>query len=79
MLKLGFSKYEFNTYLEYSNNGIHIICDKKSLAYRYSPDGVELVGQELKYVHQLQNLYFALTNKELEINELIQKETKDIK
>ena len=24
-------------------------------------------GMQLKYVHQLQNLYFALTNKELEI------------
>lgn len=24
-------------------------------------------GEEIKYVHQLQNLYFALTNKELEI------------
>ncbi len=27
-----------------------------------------IIGQQIKYVHQLQNLYFALTNTELEIN-----------
>ena len=26
-----------------------------------------IIGQELKYVHQLQNLYFALTGQELEL------------
>ena len=30
---------------------------------------VDCVNRLIKYVHQLQNLYFALTNEELEINE----------
>jgi hypothetical protein len=30
--------------------------------------GLEAFGNELKYLHQLQNLYFALTGTELEVN-----------
>lgn len=51
-----------------------------NFGYRYSKPELKLdiikgdgyylsnVSKEIEYVHQLQNLYFALTNKELEIN-----------
>lgn len=51
-----------------------------NFGYRYSKPELKLdiikgdgyylsnVSKEIEYVHKLQNLYFALTNKELEIN-----------
>ena len=33
--------------------------------YFCMPDGVNVWGPKLEYVHHLQNLYYALTNKEL--------------
>lgn len=35
----------------------------------YDDDGTNEVGQVIKYVHQLQNLYFALTGEELTVKE----------
>jgi len=37
-----------------SENNLHVSCDE--------------IGIEIHYLHQLQNLYFALTGQELEIN-----------
>lgn len=34
-------------------------------------------GHELRYVHQLQNLYYSLAGKELEIGELVSNETNE--
>mgnify|MGYP003675267880 FL=1 len=60
-LMLGANNTFYNNYLDfeyfeiYESNGIWYV----------EKEGVILC--ELKYVHQLQNLYFALTNKELTI------------
>ena len=43
--------------------------DMYPLYFDYSENGSWMYGAELKYVHQLQNLYFALTGQELKIKE----------
>jgi hypothetical protein len=79
LLKLGFIKYSGRTktwrngrqfiskyYRHYSN------VDYFSLTFHVMYDMITLNNYnsrlDIKYVHQLQNLYFALTGKELEIN-----------
>jgi hypothetical protein len=58
LLKFGFCK--FKNYNDFSKGGIIIHGRKRGFVLRKSvPD--------IKYVHQLQNLYFALTGEELEI------------
>ncbi len=49
---------------DFSNNEIDL--DKTDNGFKVSFNG-SMEGVELKYLHQLQNLYFALTGKELEI------------
>ncbi len=67
LLKFGFKK---------DNHGF-VLHDKMSLSIHFSKelgfvpcwqDFVLSIKYNLKYIHQLQNLYFALTQKELEIN-----------
>lgn len=66
LLKLGFEKGE----VTYYKNDIGI-CDYHNdnnwLCSEYSAeDGLYLyIGKPIKYVHQLQNLYYALTGEEL--------------
>lgn len=66
LLKFGFEidktyVSEQNPYLDHIKNEVRISMPYFSFEYG---DGA---FNELKYVHQLQNLYFALTGKELEI------------
>ena len=62
LLKFGFSKYgRLNT-----NDNFKLIYD-----YDLSTFYLDDIGLELKHVHQLQNLYFALTGKELTIKQLV--------
>jgi len=50
-----------------SNSGdIQIRTNKEGLIFFVYEWTIEII--EIKYVHQLQNLYFALTGEELEIN-----------
>lgn len=63
---IGFNKYRYwwtrpnNTFNfeEWTNDGLGL----------YLHVNEHKVGQHIKYLHQLQNLYFALTGTELEIN-----------
>lgn len=71
LLKLGFEKRIVNHFNIHLGNGKYFGIE------HYTPDGFEylrwvLVGYEqteniIRYVHQLQNLYFALTGTELTI------------
>lgn len=59
LLKYGFEYddafyYKDGIFLEYDDNSLRVDCMSDSVS--------------VKYLHQLQNLYFALRNKELEIN-----------
>jgi len=46
---------------------LHLVVYKKKVTGMIKSDFCELVLDELKSLHQLQNLYFSLTNKELTI------------
>ena len=59
LVKFGFKK--FKNYNDWSIGGFIIHGRKRGFVFRKSVPVV-------KYVHQLQNLHFALTGKELEIN-----------
>lgn len=63
LLKLGLKKTYSNGY---GLNGEHEfdLLYNDVIGYRFSMEG-QYGYPEIKYVHQLQNLYFALTNEEL--------------
>lgn len=61
LLKFGFDK---NLEKESSQGGWVELIHNDVIGYRFAPDGA-YGHPEIKYVHQLQNLYFALTNEEL--------------
>lgn len=57
-------------YYFYKDDTLRFAFDKKSLLHcSIGDDGHGVMYQIIKYVHQLQNLYFALTNTELAIKE----------
>lgn len=66
ILNLGFEERD-NTY---SYGGLHI--SKKFDYWQWlitdESDGI-IINKRLQYVHQIQNLYFALTNEETELKE----------
>jgi hypothetical protein len=66
LLKFGFEEDETyvseeNPFLDYINGNVRI--SMPYFSFEYCDGGIK----ELKYVHQIQNLYFALTGTELEI------------
>lgn len=73
LLKVGFetSGWLGRWQLQIENNGLIVCSDDFNEWWVYSglgdSDSYGFQGAHLKYVHQLQNLYFALTNKELTI------------
>jgi len=69
LLKAGFEMHGYTTFLQHTyqrfvlgRNSVYSIDNK---TYIYEVNDHDLC--ELNYVHQLQNLYFALTGEELEI------------
>jgi len=67
--KLGFKEMDTN-----ENGGDHYFCHSKSdigLDSSFQPYGIfgNTVRYDLEYVHQLQNLYYALVGQELTIKE----------
>ena len=68
LLKFGFEEDSCNYYKIIENQEAVLYIDKLDMTfaygYPYECSGGDL---KLKHVHQLQNLYFALTNKELTI------------
>jgi hypothetical protein len=64
LLKFGFSLDEGITIRVSEFNWFSL--SNLNIGYFYSVNGGEyLIGKPIKYVHQLQNLYFALTGNEL--------------
>lgn len=69
LIKFGFEKIWFGyeiistgIEIEPLKNGDYTICINSNEYH---------VGESFKYVHQLQNIFFALTNKELELKKII--------
>jgi hypothetical protein len=62
LLKFGFEKVSgWDYYKGWIKDYVELECDC------YGFDYVNNIDKEVKHVHQLQNLYFALTGKELEL------------
>ncbi len=73
LLKFGFEKPQFNNYLQKDFNLFTVYWYPKGEGF-YFHDARDLnctIDPLLKYVHQVQNLYFALTGKEIIIKELV--------
>ena len=73
LLKCGFQNNEPNyfwiTIKGYENDETYIYINKISSGIGiFQNDKENYLDIEIKYLHQLQNLYFALTNQELTIN-----------
>ena len=60
LIKFGFEKYDTN---KYSINHFYI----RKVGDEFETQIGECLYKTIDYVHQLQNIYFALTNEELEI------------
>lgn len=68
LLKFGF-RHHVNPYWLSSIDGVIHIATTGNVEIKFFPgDGAVKTQIKLKYVHQLQNLYFALTGEELTIN-----------
>jgi hypothetical protein len=66
LLKFGFEKSHLNYWI-IANKGFFFGVSLK-MGVMYLFDEGMITPCNIKHVHQLQNLYFALTNKELQIN-----------
>ena len=66
--RFGFDGYEESGYFEKRGFFFYVGTCKDGSYYLEHPDSGHLVGQPIKHVHQLQNLYFALTGEELTLN-----------
>ena len=65
--KCMFSEYEFEDDIFLHDE--EDVCVQKSYKeyYPYNFENSDTIGNPIRYLHQLQNLFFALTGKELEI------------
>jgi len=67
LLKLGFERMPTNSEYDYKLDDFHLNVDP-DLENGYWVDGLGLM-KSIQYVHQLQNLYKALSNEELTIKQ----------
>lgn len=75
LLKFGFERLHFNNYQSYysnrlimivfHNNGNHCIPLMQSIFYNRNNIFDRSITINFQYIHQLQNLYFAITGEEL--------------
>jgi len=75
LLKFGFKEYKDFGHktgcFDYINFGFSYLIDTKKIRIMHKGNNMSHILQnEVHYVHQLQNLYFALTGEELTIKEL---------
>lgn len=70
LLKFGFYKNDENYYVKENQTSIDLI---KILfdEFNFYAENRGVVLREIKYIHQLQNLYFTLTGEELKIQNLV--------
>jgi hypothetical protein len=67
LLKFGFEQIKPNHYWFYSDNKLRFALIDNTLHCSIGDDECGFLYKMIKYVHQLQNLYWALTNQELTI------------
>ena len=66
LVKFGFSK-SFFTISNFFKKDIYLNIDNKGKWTFNLAEGIGVYLTDIKHVHQLQNLYFALTNEELKL------------
>lgn len=74
LLRFGFEKFNHSVkeYWAINDFEIEIHCNKfpvRICGGESAPHLTQFIGHGTKYVHQLQNIYFALTGEELKIKE----------
>lgn len=69
LLKFGFEKKDSQRYILQKGKKINIPVAKFKFEEHITFEGLRSVPIDLLYVHQLQNLYFALTGQELKLKE----------
>lgn len=67
LAKCGFSEYEFEDDIFLHDEEDVCVEKRGKVYYPYSFDNSNTIGNPIRYLHQLQNIFFALTGKELEI------------
>ena len=67
LLNCGFVKGAYkDTYTDYTFDGFRLV--DKGNKYEFLICGSSVILSEIKYIHELQNIYFILSKKELEID-----------
>lgn len=68
LLKCGFEKYSEGNFV-LGNFILSYLTTDENFEFEYKVSGIDSwLLKDIKYLHQLQNLYFALTNEELTVN-----------
>ena len=67
LLKCGFEKSAWDNFSTFRNSFCSDGCIVISLEHKYIEIGDLTLDIEIKYLHQLQNLIYALTNQELNV------------
>lgn len=65
LLKCGFEKRKDGNFNLFKQSEVDIVIDKEFSAWKC--DGINFSVGCIKYLHQLQNLYYALCNEELNV------------
>ena len=67
LLNCGFVKGEYKeTYTDYTFDGYRLINEGNK--YEFLIYGSSVILSEIKYIHELQNIYFILSKKELDLD-----------
>lgn len=67
LLNLGFNSFAFNGYEKFTLGGYSFRLNKEKRKFKHRLWFTFFDEMEIKYVHQLQNLYFSLTGEELKL------------
>jgi hypothetical protein len=70
LVKLGFEGevYEFCLHTEDANITVNLIENRVEISFFGNCEAELCIKYNVKYLHQLQNAYYLLTNEELEVN-----------
>jgi hypothetical protein len=70
LVKIGFEgeMYEFCLLADDANITVNLIENRIDISYFGNCEAELLIKYNVKYLHELQNVYYCLTNEELEVN-----------
>jgi hypothetical protein len=70
LVKIGFEgeMYEFCLHTEDANITVNLIENRVEISFFGNCEAELCIKYNVKYLHELQNVYYCLTNEELEVN-----------